>query len=296
MIEQIEITSLSGRGSVTMRTRDYYGYWLGPVDWGSVEGQHQTYSYYNQIGESIVSTAALPRALTITGWVIDAGIGTLQTRCDFLNRFISPVEDYSLEYNGKKIHFRPDSSIKYSPARRENNKLIRKFLIQATCPYPLFTDTADTEVTFDSSGKMFCFPTDWGQSQPIAFAVIGKAYNKEVNNVGSFQTGIVARIRFTGEVRNPRLKNLTTDKFIGVNRTFVSGERLEISTVLGGKYITLYTADGKTENIIKNRDYRTTWIQLEPGGNILAIDCDDLDQRGNMEITVSFTPLYLEVQ
>lgn len=296
MIERIEITSLSGRGSVSMETRDYNGYWLGPVDWGSVEGQHQTYSYYNQIGESIVSTAALPRPLSITGWVIDAGSGTLQDRCDFLNKFISPDEDYTLEYKGKKINFRPDSSIHYSATRRENNKLIRKFLIQATCPYPLFTDTEDTEITFDQTGKMFRFPTDWGQNQPVVFAVVGKAYNKEIDNTGSFQTGIVAKIRFTGEVKNPRLKNLTTDKFIGVNRTFTRGERLEISTVLGSKYITLYTEDGQKQNIIKHRDYRTTWIQLEPGGNILAVDCDDLSQRGNMEVTVTFTPLYLEVQ
>lgn len=296
MIERIEITSLSGRGSVSMETRDYHGYWLGPVDWGSVEGQHQTYSYYNQIGESIVSTTALPRALSITGWVIDAGLGTLQSRCDFLNKFFSPTEDYSLEYKGKKINFRPDSSIHYSPIRQENNAIVRKFLIQATCPYPLFTDNEDTEVTFDSTGKMFRFPTDWGQSEPIVFAVIGEAYNKEINNTGSFQTGIVAKIRFAGDVINPRLKNLTTDKFIGVNRTFQKGERLEISTVLGNKYMTLYTEDGQARNIIKNRDFRTTWIQLEPGGNILAIDCDDLSQRGNMEITVSFTPLYLEVQ
>lgn len=296
MIEHIEITSLSGRGSVTMQTRDYLGYWLGTVDWGSVDGQHQTYSYYNQIGESIVSTTALPRALSITGWVIDAGHGTLQDRCDFLNKFISPTDDYSLEYNGKKINFRPDSSIHYSATVNENNNLVRKFLIQATCPYPLFTSNEDIEVEFDAQDKMFRFPTEWGQSEKIVFAVIGKAYNKEINNTGSFQTGIVAKIRFTGEVKNPRVKNLTTDKFIGVNRTFTSGERLEISTVLGSKRITLYTAEGKAENIIKHRDYRTTWIQLEPGGNILAIDCDDLEQRGNMEITVSFTPLYLEVQ
>lgn len=296
MIDEISITSLSGRGSVTMKTRDYNGYWLGPVDWGSVQGQHQTYSYYNQIGESIVSTTALPRALSITGWVIDIGQDTMQKRCDFLNAFISPVEDYALEYKGKKIQFRPDNSILYSPTFKENNEKVRKFLIQATCPFPLFTDNADTEVTFDETGKRFAFPTDFGQSEPLVFAVIGKAYNKEINNTGSFSTGIIAKIRFTGEVINPRLKNLTTDKFIGMARTFHKGERLEISTVLGSKYMRLYAQDGQTYNIIKYRDYRTTWIQLEPGGNILAIDCDDLSQRNNMEVSVSFTPLYLEVE
>ncbi len=110
MIEAIKITSLSGRGSVEMKSGDYQGYWLGAVDWGEVQGQHNTYSYANQVGESIVSTGILPRDLSITGWVIEHGnfsqvnfarvgsarisradAGSLQQRCDFLNAFISPL-------------------------------------------------------------------------------------------------------------------------------------------------------------------------------------------------------------
>ena len=41
MIDEITITSLSGRGSVTMKKKDYAGYWLGPVDWGQVQGQEE---------------------------------------------------------------------------------------------------------------------------------------------------------------------------------------------------------------------------------------------------------------
>ena len=54
MIDEIKITSLSGRGSVYMKQGEYWNYWLGPVDWGRVEGQHQTYSYYRQVGKHIV--------------------------------------------------------------------------------------------------------------------------------------------------------------------------------------------------------------------------------------------------
>ena len=56
MIEEIKITSLSGRGSLSIKKGEYWNYWLGPVDWGQVQGQHQTYSYPTQVGESIVST------------------------------------------------------------------------------------------------------------------------------------------------------------------------------------------------------------------------------------------------
>lgn len=296
MIEEIKITSLTGRGTLELRRGDHHGYWLGPVDWGQVSGQHQTYSYYNQIGESIVSTTVGARALSITGWVVDASGDTLQSRCDFLNAFFSPAEDYTLEYKGKKIQFRPDISVAYSPEYIKNNEKVRRFLIQGTCPYPLFTDSQDTEVIFDFSRKLFRFPTGFGRRTPLVFAATSKAYNVEIENKGGFSTGLIAVIRFSGEVVNPKLRNLTTDKFSGVNRTFTRHEQLEISTLPGSKHMTLYTAGGGQENVIKYRDYRGNWIQLVPGANLLALDCDDLDQRPNMDVTVYFTPLYLEVE
>ena len=139
MIDEIKITSLTGRGTLFLKKGEYWSYWLGPVDWGQVEGQHQTYSYYNQVGESIVSTTVGTRPLSITGWVMDSGTGDLQSRCDYLNAFISPVEDYALEYKGKKIQFRPDTSVVYSPEYKKNNEMVRRFLIQGTVSYTHLT-------------------------------------------------------------------------------------------------------------------------------------------------------------
>lgn len=295
MIEEITITSLSDRGSLFLKRKEYFGYWLGPVDWGQVQGRHQTYNYLNQIGESIVSTTVGTRSLSITGWVVD-GAGKIQERCNYLNSFISPVEDYELEYNGKKIQFRPDISVAYSPEYSRNNEKVRRFLIQGTCPYPLFSDSEDTEVTFDQTGKMFRFPTDWGQSEPLVFAVSGKAYSMTVNNNGGFSAGFIVKIRFSGEVQSPKIWNITTDKFVGISRTFSRGEQLEISTVPGSKHMTLWTEDGEKVDLIKYRDYQTSWIQLQPGENMIALDCADLNQRPSMEVTLYYTPLYLEVE
>lgn len=296
MIREITITSLSGRGTVHMASREYWGYWLGAVDWGQVSGDHNTYKYYNQVGESIVSTSVGTRPLSITGWVVDGGSGGLQERCDALNKFISPVEDYTMEYKGKKIQFRPDISIAYSPEYKKNNEKVRRFLIQGTCPFPLFTDSEDTLVTFDKTKKMFRFPTDFGYSKPVVFAEVGKAFNATVVNKGSFSSGLIARLRFSGTVQAPRVWNLTTNEFVGVNRTFHRGEQLEISTLPGSKHMTMWGEDGTAQNVMKYRDYQTTWIQVHPGSNVISVDCADIDQRPNMEISVYYTPLYLEVE
>jgi len=295
MIDEIKITSLSGRGDLFLKKGEYWAYWLGPVDWGQVQGRHNTYAFFNQVGESIVSTTIGSRPLSITGWVID-GEGQIQDRCDFLNAFISPVEDYILEYRGKKIQFRPDISVAYSREYSKNNEKVRRFLIQATCPYPLFTDKEDTAVPFDSQKELFRFPNNFGRVRPLAFASTGKAYSVTVDNRGGFSAGVIIRIRFSGEVKNPRVKNLTAGQFIGVTRTFQRGEQLELSTVPGSKHMKLWGEDGQEQNLIKYRDYQTSWIQLQPGANLLALDCDDLDQRANMDVTVYFTPLYLEVE
>lgn len=296
MIREIKITSLSGRGTIFMKNREYFGYWLGPVDWGQAEGQHQTYSYLNQVGESIVSTTIGTRPLSITGWVVDGG-GQIQERCDVLNAFISPVEDYQLEYSGKKIQFRPDCSVIYSPEYMKNNEKVRRFLIQGTCPYPLFTDLNDATILFDQTGKRFRFPTDWGAENPVVFSVTGKAYSITINNRGGFSAGFITRMRFSGEVQNPKIWNMTTGKFVGVSRTFLRGEQLELCTVPGNKHMTLWTADGVQVNLIKYRDYKSSFeTQLQPGENTLSIDCEDLDQRSSMDVTVYYTPQYLEVE
>lgn len=295
MIDEIRITSLSGRGTLLLKRGEYWSYWLGEADWGQVEGTHNTYAFWNQAGESIASTTIGPRPLTITGWVLGAG-EPLQSRCDFLNTFISPVEDYQLAYNGKRIGFRPDSSVIYSPAYRQNNELARRFLIQGTCPFPLWRDAADTEVPFEDNGRLLRFPCGFGLREPLVFGVTGRAYSVEADNRGGFAAGVTLRLRFSGEVTNPRVRNLTSGGMVGVRRTFSRGEQLEIATTPGSKRMVLRRADGTEKDLIKLRDLGTDWFRLLPGRNRIALDCDDLDQRANMDVSLYFTPLYLEVE
>ena len=296
MIKEILITSLTGRGSVVMKDRAYKGYWLDTTNWGQVQGTHQTYSFPDQVGESIASTTIEKRPLSIIGWVVEGGTKDMRQRCDFLNSFFSPVEDYTLEYEGKKIVFRPDASIQYPPDPLHNNELVRKFMLTGTIAYPLFTDKTDTAAAFDSTGKLFRFPNSFGRAAPVVFGTRSTTYSVEVNNPGGFTTWITAKFTFSGAVEDPEIKNFTTGEVLRVKRPFTRGEVLEISTKDGSKYMRLTTAEGHVENILKNWDFRTDWVHLAPGRNMLALGCKDLEQRANMSVTVFFTPVYLEVE
>lgn len=296
MINEITITSMTGRGSVVMTRGDRYGYWLEDVDWGQVQGQHNTYSYYNQVGSDIVSTSVNTRGITITGLVFEKN-GTMRDRLNALNMFISPVEDYELEYQGKKIRFRPDSSVIYSREFISNNRKMRKFLIQATAAYPLFMGVENTVVDFSSDTGMFLFPNAFGtDGSDVVFGTTQRAHSATAFNDGGFETGIVAGIHFTNTVENPAVYNSTTGKFVKVNRTFSAGEILSFCTVQGKKYMTMTDVNGAVSNIIQYRDYEMSWIQLEPGENIIVLSCDDESQIAYMTATVYFTPLYMEVE
>lgn len=81
-----------------------------------------------------------------------------------------------------------------------------------------------------------------------------------------------------------------------VLRTFQRGEQLEIVSQPGEKRMTLTTAKGVREDVLKSWDFSTSWVELAPGRNLLALDCPDPDQRANMTVTALYTPLYLEVE
>lgn len=295
MIESVIIEELSTGESIEIGMDGNQEYWLEVADWGQAEGSHISYSMANQQGETIVSTTLQSRVLSITGWVIEDST-PLRTRCNFLNQFISPSKDYLLKFETYQIQFRPDTSIVYGREHTVNNVKMRQFLIQATCPQPFFSSIEETTVLFDFSTKQFRFPTDFGQASPIIFATTEQVYNTRITNPGGYSTGVTIQIDFVGNVTNPKIRDLKTNQVIGVNKSFVNGDRLTIVTVPGKKSMTVRYANQTTENVIKYRDVQTSWLQLAPGGNIWGIECSELTQRANMDVQVMFTPLYLEVE
>lgn len=294
MIKEITITRLSTGEAVTMTYGDRRGYWLNDVDWGQVQGTHNSYTFLNQIGASIVNTSIGMRDITIEGFIV-ARESDITARCDFLNTFISPNEDYSLTYGAFKIGFRPDASIAWSRTYTENNDRGRKFLIQGTCPFPLFQPVADTEESFSSVSGLLTFPTAFGSATPMAYGLTAASYNITVNNAGGFETGVRVVAAFTASVTNPKVYNSSTAKYIGVNYTFSAGDVLEISTMPGDKYIKLISGTGES-SLMGYRDPGMSWWALQPGDNVLLMTCDDVTELGGMSVLVYFTPLYQEVE
>lgn len=295
MINQITIVS-EGHGTIEMSRYNRLGYYLDDVEFEKPQVSHNTYSYSNQLGTSIASTAVGERDITIKGYVVEIGQNTLQERCDVLNDFFNPLDDYTLYFKGYKIGFRPDGPVIWSREFKSNNQAGRQFMIQATAPFPLFTAAESTVVTFDTEERLFRFPTSFGSAAPFAFAVTSEVYGVDIYNAGGANTGVVAQMTFTGSVTNPRLVNRTLGKFIGVDYTFSAGEMLEISTVSGDKHLILTNGAGQTSSLMKQRNVGTVWWQLTPGMNAISFTCDDTTEIGNMSVALFYSPLRWEVE
>ena len=294
MIKAITITSQTGRGSIEMVYGDRRAYWLDDVDWEQLKGSHSTYSYYNQVGESIVSTAIGSRAISITGFVCEYS-DSLQDRCDFLNTYFSPLEDYWLEFGDYKIAFRPDASITWSRTHRENNRKGRKFLIQGTASNPLFQSANATAETFFETQKAFVFPSAFGSAEPLIYGIMADNTETVISLTGGFETGVTVEISFSSAVTNPKVYNLTVGKYIVVDYSFEAGDVLEICTVPGDKHITL-NSGGTITNLMRYRNVGTSWWMLQPGDNTLSLGCDDETELGGMNASIYYTTLFQEVE
>jgi len=109
-----------------------------------------------------------------------------------------------------------------------------------------------------------------------------------VLNEGSESSGMSIRFTALSEVVNPKLLNVNTYEAFNLNFKMLPGDVIEASTYKGRRKITLIRNNVKT-NIFNNLDFMSsTFLQLEPGDNLLRYDAKSgLDF---LEVSIEYTP------
>ena len=297
MIDEISIENISTGRTLILGKDGWQDFWLEDIDWGQIEGSHNTYAFYNVPGDTVVSSRILTRPVTITGWIIADGTKTLEERAAILNKFVSPEYDYVIRYDKYKLSFKPDVSIVYGHNNHTiNNDVMRKFQILGTSHQPFFEESTASKSLFEEIEGLFYFPTDFGYNENIVFGVASQAGSKLINNTGSCAIGAIIHIEFTGSVTNPKIQDLSSLEYIKVNSSFLTGEILEICTIPGKKFIQVAHVGGTIENYIRYRDPNMTWLKLQPGYNDWSISAQDPNTVINMQVSVIYTPQHLEVE
>lgn len=292
MIESLLLTNTVTLQSILF-DRDDSDFVLDEVDLGVVNGTHHSYKYVNQIGIYINSTTLEQRTVSIKGYVIGDDYGLLEENKNTLNRFINPLQAVDITVLDKyKLTFKPDYSIKYSAPYKDNNEVLCKFLIQGTCPDPLFTTLGEQSAVIGTV-KKFHFPLIIPKNVGILMGLRTSSLFLNLNNTGDVATGMIIEFTCTSNVKNPKLINVDTQEFIQIDKTIVPGEKIVVSTISGEKYIR-GTLNGVESNYFAYLNYESTWMQLSTGLNTLKYDADD--NVPGLEMSVSFLPRLLEVQ
>lgn len=292
MIESLLLTNTVTLQSILF-DRDDSDFVLDEVDLGVVNGTHHSYKYVNQIGIYINSTTLEQRTISIKGYVIGDDYGLLEENKNTLNRFINPLQAVDITVLDKyKLTFKPDYSIKYSAPYKDNNEVLCKFLIQGTCPDPLFTTLGEQSAVIGTV-KKFHFPLIIPKNVGILMGLRTSSLFLNLNNTGDVATGMIIEFTCTSNVKNPKLINVDTQEFIQIDKTIVPGEKIVVSTISGEKYIR-GILNGVESNYFAYLNYESTWMQLSTGLNTLKYDADD--NVPGLEMSVSFLPRLLEVQ
>lgn len=268
-------------------------YWLASVDWGTVEANHHTYKYIDQIGVSLYNTTLEPRQIMITGWVAREDELAVKWMKKSLNSLINPQETLQIIRGSYKLNFVPMTSVKYSSTYKENNEYMAKFLITGYCPYPLFTPVNDSVVSIAYTEALFRFPLVIPKDKGIALGVRQPTLIGEVENKGDFVVGYTIEFRAKGTVVNPSLTDINSQEFIKINKTMVDGETIKVDTQEGRRRIT-GTVEGKESNYFQYRTYDSSWLSLKPGINPIRYDAEE--GISALEVRITFSPGYLEVE
>lgn len=152
--------------------------------------------------------------------------------------------------------------------------------ISVICPDPYFYSAgsyAKTITLFSGVEAAFEFPFS-NESLTLPLLVFGEIRLDQERNIyynGDSETGLTIYIHALGEATNLTIYNIATSEFMKIDTVrlttltgfpIIAGDDIIISTIKGGKYISLLRG-GSYINILNCLDLNSTWFQLTKGDN-----------------------------
>ena len=297
MVEGITLVNTVTNAKLELDMVSTPSFILEYVSWGQIEGDHHTYSYVGQVGETYASTTLGTRDIEIEGWIIARTDLSMTQRKRMLNHFVNPQQELILYYSDYKISFYPDGSVIYGDDYEDNNDVIVKFSIEGESFDPLFRNKTGSVVNSGSETGMFHFPLIISSTpDPPGGIVFGRKifnYMMNVYNAGAVETGMTIEFAAISDVLNPSIINVRTQEIIKINKSMVAGEKITIDTIIGEKSVWV-DLNGTRENGFKYKSFDSSWLQLAVGDNVFRYDADEgLD---NLTVSIRYDNKYLEVQ
>lgn len=260
------------------------------IDWGTVKGQHHTYSYPEQIGEYLSSTTIETRGISIFGWIVGT-YEEIKRKKKELGRFINPQQPIEIVVGEYSIVGSPESQVKFSNSYKENNDTMCKFLISLYCNNPMFTKIVPEVTSVATVQPMFRFPLVIPTTGSI-FGLKEISLFGEVVNSGAVTVGCIIELEATGIVNNPRVFKTVTGEEIKINTVMSAGDKIIISTNKGNRYIKSVIG-GIEESYIEYLDFDSSWLQFDVGTTVVGYGTSAND--GSTDTQETYKNLRIEI-
>lgn len=159
------------------------------------------------------------------------------------------------------------------------DKYFSRFFLQKTPytvqlhPYPRL----DFPLCYDSHRY-----SEWRQS-----------YFLNVRNPGALPVPFTAKLRSSGIVVNPAIRNSTTGEHIGFDTTLNKGDVLEIYRTTTDRLAVKLISGGVETNAFALLDEDSDLMELHPGDNVLTADA--ASGREGLQASISFYPMVVGI-
>lgn len=244
-----------------------------------------------QDGATVTHTALDERELVLEG-VILANAQDRQKYRQVLLQTFNPKLKGTLVFERygtkKQIECIPELAPSFPSNMQEN---YQQFLITLLCPNPFWQDVERTKAEIAIWRGALEFPLELVE-EGIEMGFREPSLIVNIYNPGDVPCGMEIRFKALATVVNPSLFNVNTREFLKINKTMTAGEAIIVTTHFGNKRVESWL-NGVSTNAFNWLDLSSTFLQLDPGDNLLRYDAEEgLD---NLEVDIYYTPQYLGV-
>lgn len=227
-------------------------------------------------GGRVNKTSIKPRPIRIE--VDYVNLKNTENMREELISFFNPKTPGILVVNSSGVERYIEYYVEDFKSKRGNIYQVLNFKLDLICPSPHFSDVLLSEqISTWIGGWKFKFRL------PFKFKQKGEP-RKNIRNEGHLDTPV--EILFKGPAVNPKITNLTTGKFICVNRTLTSDDTLYINTTYGKKTVEI-ECDGIRKNAFNYIDLDSTFFNLEVGDNLIEYGTENNLDPQSVEIRYS---------
>ena len=248
-----------------------------------------------QSGDTFVAARIESRDVDITGVIRERDPEQIRAHRRMLARILNPQLSATLTYAyGSFVRVIDCRSVNAPEITKSKKDVYYHFSVQLVCLNPFWREATETRSDIAAWVGLFEFPAEIPGIElgGMEFGYRMPSLIVNVSNGGDVETGMRAVFSALDAVSHPSLINMTTGEMISLNIDLVEGDLLTVSTGYGQKNAIL-RRNGEDHNALQYVDISSTFIQLQPGDNMLRYDADQ--GISNLEVSLFHSNLYLGV-